>query len=916
VSPERRWWRWTLLAIVLIAVLIRIPPLFVITLWHDEGVEGLMSQNVLRGRFPIFFYGQSVHGVADRYVAAIVLKGLGPTPLALKLAVLPLFFVFLVSVAVTTRRLFGPRVAAVAALLIAIPPYYFFGWSLDSRGHYMVMLILGTWLLFLGWRIVQEGVAESPPRRFVGLGLMAGLAWWTNYLSASFLLPLAVALALGGARARPSRWRALGTRAAIALASFATGTAPLIAYYAGHRLSPFPPGSLVGEDRLEAHVVDLAADALPKILGVHPEIWDAARGPAYGVVGGLTLGAGLLSLRWWLAVPRVRRSERGMVGLLSGVIATTLVLPIVTQFGDLLRSPRYLLPLYLAVPVLFGIAADVLGRRARVATWVLVGLLTLNNLLGSLVLTPVLASAQTVAWQRRWSALTRQQLAFLEQHGFSHVYGPANHWSFLSERRVLVSDPYQERMAEVVREVDAADRVTWTFPSRARAFEQSATAAGIRYRIVAGPRTVAYTDFELSPTGYADLDPTGWSATASHNAEGARLAFDRLVDSAWRPWDPQEPGSFFRLDLGRAHPIGLVAWLPWGLQELPAGFVVAVSEDAATWREVARVPRYAGPLYWSGAHPFQRIRRSRVEARFAPVAARYVRIEVTGTSPATWSIREIMVGTPVAECPGRPDPTALVEGLARAGVRAVYADHWPSAAIAWHSRGRILALPSNKSVNSYRLERPHWDEIEVLRFRPGGRAIVVEDCPRERGDAAAAALEATGVRFRRQALGGFAVFTDLAREPEDGAPVAWRLDSPDRRALVADLGALRSASRLVLLCGTSTRRIGEADLALEVSDDGVTFAPRAFRLHQPGQLRMSGSWLFRDLPHAFVLGFEPSRLRAARVSSQTGAFEACAVREVLAGPAGRSEGGPDSARSWTLRSALWYDGPSLNLSSN
>ncbi|MGH7322334.1 MAG: discoidin domain-containing protein [Candidatus Rokuibacteriota bacterium] len=883
MSANPRRWRWGLVAIFLVALLIRIPPLFAVSMWYDEAVEGLMSQDVLRGRFPLFFYGQPVHGVADRYLAALVILLLGSTPLALKLAMVPLSFVFLGSIAYTTRRTFGPGVATIATLMLAVPPYYLFGWNFDSRGHYMMMLILGTWLTFITWRIGQEGVARSPRRRFVGLGLLAGLAWWTNYLSITFLAPIAVALALAGIRAMAREWRSLSRRGALALGAFAVGVSPLYGYYLGHRLPLLPPGSFVGEERVEAHVTGLAVDALPQILGVHPAIWRSAYGVVYAVVAALTLTALLYSAGWWLAARRRAGSDGGTVGLLLGVVTITILLATLTQYGTILRYPRYLLPLHLALPVFLGIALDRVGRVSAPIKWIVVAAVALNNLLGSLVLTPILAP-QTVAQQRDWAAITETEIRFFERHGLRRLYGGHNHWSFLSDQRVIVSDPYQERMAEFAREVDTADRIGWVFGSPAGAFEQSARAAGIHYRRLDGPGLVVYTEFTLPTIGYADIDPDGWSGTASHRPEDAHFAYDRRVDSTWRARLRQEPGQFYQLDLGRIHTLGLVSWLPWRYQEVPAGFVVTVSADALAWQEVARVPRYFGPLYWSGTHPFQRVRRSRVEIRFAPVDARFVRIELTSSgSPHTWSIRELIVATPVSECPRRHAPEALVHFLRDHGVQWAYADHWLSAAMAKASGGGIGVLPSNVSVNSYRLERPALDEIEHVRKRR--TAIVVEDCPGAIADGVAARLRDTGVRFARHTLAGFVVFTSLEPLAYGGEPATWRTADGGSRVLVIELRAPRRAEYVAVQCSaTPESPILPGEVTVETSEGTAAFVATPFQLVQRGLLRMSGSRLFRDPPSMLVFTFEPRRLGSVRITARPGTWDGCAVKAVRVGP--------------------------------
>jgi hypothetical protein len=881
VTASARRWRWLLVALVAAALLIRIPPLFAVRMWHDEAVEGLMSQDILRGRFPIFFYGQPAHGAADRYLAALALWPVEPSAVALKPPMLALFLAFLGSVAYTTRRVYGSRVAALATLFVAVPPYYYFGWTLDSRGHYPLMLLLGVWLLHLAWRIGREGVLEAPRRRFVGLGLLAGLGWWTNYLSATFLVPVALGLAWQGARALRARPRAVLERAAIAGAAAAVGMAPLLGYFLSHGLSLRPPGRGIEVRQAGAQALDLVVDALPPTLGVHPEVWGRAYGAGYVAILAVTVAAIGYGARFWL---RARRSPAGSgtVGALLAVVALTCALSIGTAYGAILRYPRYLLPLMLALPVLLGLMLAAVGRRSPGAMWALVALLALNNLLGSLRVTPVLAEAPEVRRVREEAARARAQLRFLERHGIRHVYGNANHWSFLSGRRVLVSDPYRERMAEVVREVDAAGEVAWVFGRRAPDFEAAAHAAGIRFRVLDGPGVVAYAEFRVRPTGYVDLDPAGWAATASHRPEHAAAAHDGRLDTAWAPGEPQAPGQSFRVDLGAVAPIGFIAWMPRHYQEVPAGFEVTVSRDGQAWEPVARVPAYPGaPLYWAGTHPFQRVRRSRIELRIEPVEARHVRITLTARRAVAWSIRELTIGRPAGDCPRRYDPDALVALLQAAGVTHVHADHWISANVAKRSRGRIRVLPANVSVNSYRLERPHPDTIELVRPRPD-RAIVVEDCPAAVADTIAALLGESGVRYRQARAGGFVAFTELRMDAAGAEAVPWRGSTAE--PVRVELTPARPVDRVILECAAppATGQDGTA-LALEATTDGRHWEAVPVRITRLGKLRLTGSRLFRDGIDAFALELAPRPLRAVRVAPAGGGPGGCPVRAVRLG---------------------------------
>lgn len=879
---------WPPIAILLAALLFRALPLVGSTPWYDDAVEGLMSQDVLRGRFPLFFYGQPYHGAADRYLAAPFLMALGPTPIALALPPLCLFLVFVASLWAATRRVFGPDVAAIAALLLAVPPFYLFGWSFDARGHYHLMLILGTWSLYLAARILEERAWRSPARRFVGLGLLAGLSWWINYLSVTYLAPVAVALVVQGLADLSRRWRPLSARAALALTAFAAGSAPLFGYYLANGLPLIPPGSPVNTTRTVAHVVALATEALPQILGVHDDLLGRAYGPVYLIVAAAVLGAVVYAARWGFATRSTPGPGPYMVGLLLGVAAMTLVLSVLTVYGTILRYPRYLLPLYLALPVFVGLATQALGRRSTWLAALYLGTILTVNYLGSLTMTPLLASPKALYQLYYGPTRVPEQLEFLGANRLERVYDGLNLWTFLSRHRVLSSHPYEERMPEVARGVDAAERIGWLFKKgTAAAFEDSLRAAGIDFRLLNGPYFIAYTDFALPNTGYVEIEPTGWSAAVSDRSEGAALAFDRSLETSWQTPEPQRPGLTYELDLGRAHRVGKIAWLPRYYQETPRSFSVALSADRREWREVLRVPQYFGPLYWSGRHPFQRVRRSRIEVRFPPAEARFVRLTLlAGDRRLAWSMRELLVAAPAGECPQTPDAEAVVRFLLGKGIRFAYADHWLSANIAMRSEGRIRVLPSDILVDAYGLVRPDPNATEALRVR-SDRAVVVEACPAETADAVAARLGENGVDFARETLGGLVVFSGFRAAADVGAPARWEpADTPDG-LLRLSFGEPRTVSRIVLDCRAPLRSPAPGErLTVETSVDGMRFVEVPVRVSRHGTLRMSGSWLFPDAPSAVVIEMSARPVRSLRVARRPAQPEWCQIRAVRVAGAG------------------------------
>ncbi len=119
-----------------------------------------------------------------------------------------------------------------------------------------------------------------------------------------------------------------------------------------------------------------------------------------------------------------------------------------------------------------------------------------------------------------------------------------------------------------------------------------------------------------------------WTAQASHNQEGAVLAFDGDPLTAWNSTANQAPGMWFQVDLGQVLVLDRFRAASPG-RGFPAGYRLKLSTDGQDWHLVAEKEQN-----WAN-----------VDVAFAPCAARYVRLEQTGQPSwaATWVIAEITV---------------------------------------------------------------------------------------------------------------------------------------------------------------------------------------------------------------------------------------------------------------------------------
>jgi hypothetical protein len=124
------------------------------------------------------------------------------------------------------------------------------------------------------------------------------------------------------------------------------------------------------------------------------------------------------------------------------------------------------------------------------------------------------------------------------------------------------------------------------------------------------------------------LSRIGWTLTASSNAAQALNAVDDQLASKWTTGASQAPGQFFQIDFGGIRVFNrLTLDASPSPREFPRALRVLVSDNGSHWRR----PVISG----IADRPF-------TDLYFATQAARYVRIEQTGSATTdAWSIHDL-----------------------------------------------------------------------------------------------------------------------------------------------------------------------------------------------------------------------------------------------------------------------------------
>src|SRR6185437_13369519 len=198
-----RLWRWctaapawiTCAIVMIVAAAYRITLLATTftRLDADQAIVGLMAFHIQAGDRPVFFYGQPYQGSVEAYGAALFFRLFGAGAWTARLPTLLFSIAFVGAVYWLGRLLYGPYIALLSALFLALGPLILISASTACGFGYIEVMVCGTLLFLLLSRYPDLRSMPIP----VGLvcGLLSGFGLWTQPLMVEYMLPAGIALA-------------------------------------------------------------------------------------------------------------------------------------------------------------------------------------------------------------------------------------------------------------------------------------------------------------------------------------------------------------------------------------------------------------------------------------------------------------------------------------------------------------------------------------------------------------------------------------------------------------------------------------------------------------------------------------------------------------------------------------------------
>lgn len=600
----------------------------------DNAVVGLMALHALRGHFYPFYWGQAYMGSIESLVVAPFLAILGANDLALSAGLLPWTLLWTLATSAIAAREAGVLACVLALLLCALAPSEVQYYQVTARGGYPETLALGAAIVWLALRLAGDELGKrSALAHGAVLGLVAGLAFWTNWLVLPFYVGAGAALLAGGRRVLVRPWV---VAAAIA---FALGSAPFWIENVRSGFATFALTRVANRPRLGDTVRWLVELGVPNVLGLRDlhGVWPAG-GPlaaiavATGAVASLVHGRGRFAALARGDVRAAGVSPILWITALATIVVYAAGLPGRFQIG------RYLLPLAGAAIPLAAIDLATLVHARRGLGLAIVLVVAAFYASGTVNLVRDFRGQSG-----RYTAGPADALAAeLERAGIRCGYAPysdAAVVTWVTAERVVLQD-YEDRYYPAAE--FACNRPALVTLAGAESARDSLATLSARFdeRRVAGYAVAWPIEYDGVPR--APLPRDGWRL--SSDEDGQHL--DRLVDGdplTYWTVRPDRAHAALTIDLGSEQDVAGLDLALGGLRR--DGFrraEVEASSDGVAWRLV-REAAWSFPVSFDEAGaPI--VRDEAQTILFPPVRARSLRLTLLEPTPDHWwSIGELGV---------------------------------------------------------------------------------------------------------------------------------------------------------------------------------------------------------------------------------------------------------------------------------
>ncbi|MBI1871702.1 MAG: discoidin domain-containing protein [Chlamydiae bacterium] len=655
----------------------------------DQAVFGLMAMHIMKGEIPLIQWGFPYMASGESFFAVPFFWIFGPTPFSLNLSIAVQSIIFIVLIYFLGRRMGGSRIGLLAALYTAAGPIYLMEHCVLARGAYIETLILGTLSLWMAHRIFYP--YKKGDRGWISyfvLGLVCGIGLWFHFLIIFFIAPTGLFFLLKPRTLfrKTFLWVVLG---------FFLGSAPFWVHNFDHHFE-----SLVYLFRHEEKHHTLwqgfkfcFTTGLPIVVGI---LKNSDQTPYFKGVSLFLIPYFIFLIQFIYQSVSSFWGQKKMNGATFILAFFFLYLFIIdeTQYLEM-NTRRYFVPMFAALPLLWAFGINSFIKKSRVLGGILLGAFMVFHLYTLYLDADVFHPEYKTVYENE-KKNERALFEYLEKKNLRHLYYQ-NYWlgfrlNFFSQEKIVFSQEQCERYTPYQKALEASDHPAWLERGN-HGFDTLKVIGGSYEREDVNPFHIYY-QFHEPPRAYCQIDPEGIIGQASCHSEDIEKVLDRSLGTAWTSGSPKTPGMWIQFDLGQIYKLGMLRLWNKGqyFHNIAREVSLETSLDGVHWTEV--FPRTLTDFfYWSGPRLYYWEFNYRLEARWGPARARFLRLkQYENENLNSWMIHEAYFYEDVGERLSRDGQEDVLQAIHDLGLTKVYADRWMNAKIREATGGKVETI--------------------------------------------------------------------------------------------------------------------------------------------------------------------------------------------------------------------------------